>query len=66
MMDTIFDRCVTVLVYFASVIGITYKEINVWIFVIIWPVFTLILIALVFIQQIRIQRLLKKGTGDEE
>jgi len=29
MMDTIFDWCVHVLVYWAGVIGITYKEINV-------------------------------------
>ena len=65
-MDAIFDWCVAVLVYFAGIFGITYKEINVGIFVIIWPIFTLILIALVFIQHIRIQRLLKKGTGDEE
>ena len=63
-MDAVFDWCVAVLVYYAGIFGITYKEINVWVFVIIWPIFTLILIALVFIQQIRIQRLLKKGAED--
>jgi len=57
-MDAIFDWCVEVLVYFAGVLGITYKEINVWVFVIIWPIFTLTLIAIVIIQQIRIRRLL--------
>ena len=65
-MDAVFDWCVAILVYYAGIFGITYKEINVWVFVIIWPIFTLILIALVFIQQIRIQRLLKKEIGDEE
>ena len=65
-MDAVFDWCVAILVYFAGIFGITYKEINVWVFVIIWPIFTLILIASVFIQQIRIQRLLKKEIGDEE
>ena len=65
-MDVIFDWCVAVLVYFANVLGITYKEINVWVFVIIWPILTLALIALLVIQQIRIQRLQKEGTDDEE
>ena len=58
-MDAIFDWCVAVLIYFAGVFGITYKEINVWVFVIIWPIFTLALIALVVIQQVYI-RWLKK------
>jgi uncharacterized protein (DUF983 family) len=68
-MDAIFDWCVAVLVYFAGVFGITYKEINVWVFVIIWPILTLVLIALVSIQQVRIRRLQKmlqeaKGRGN--
>ena len=49
-MDVIFDWCVAVLVYFADVFGITYKEINVWVFVIIWPIVTLALITLIFYQ----------------
>jgi uncharacterized protein (DUF983 family) len=57
--DAIFDWCVGVLVYFAGVFGITYKEINVWVFVIIWPILTLILTALVIMQQVRIRRLQK-------
>jgi len=65
-MDAIFDWCVAVLVYFANVFGITYKEINVWVFVIIWPILTLALMALLVIQQIRIQRLQKEGAEDEE
>jgi len=68
-MDAIFDWCVAVLVYFAGVFGITYKEINVWVFVIIWPIFTLALMGLVSIQQVRIRRLQKmlqeaKGRGN--
>ena len=58
-MDAIFDWCVGVLVHFAGVFGITYKEINVWVFVIIWPILTLILIALIIMQQVRIRRLQK-------
>lgn len=58
-MDAIFDWCVQVLVYFAGVFGITYKEINVWVFVIIWPIFTLVLVAIIIRQQIRIRNLEK-------
>ena len=63
-MDAIFDWCVQVLVYFAGVFGITYKEINVWVFVIIWPIISIGLIALVILQQVRIRRLQK--SLDEE
>jgi hypothetical protein len=68
-MDAIFDWCVELLVYFAGVFGITYKEINVWVFVILWPILTLASIALMVWQQARIRRLEKalretKGAGN--
>ena len=56
-MDAVFDWCVEVLVYFAGVFGITYKEINVWVFVIIWPILTLALVIWLVVQQRRIRRL---------
>ena len=46
MMDSIFDWCVNVLIYWAGIFDITYKEINVWVFVIIWPILTLVLIGI--------------------
>ncbi len=61
MMDQIFDWCVNVLVYWAGIFGITYKEINVWVFVIIWPILTLVLVAVIIWQQKRIQQLSKIG-----
>ncbi|MGZ9167246.1 MAG: hypothetical protein ACXW4U_18905 [Anaerolineales bacterium] len=45
------------LVYWAGIFGITYKEINVWAFVIIWPVLTVILIGIVVQQQKTIRKL---------
>ena len=57
MMDQIFDWCVNVLVYWAGVLGITYKEINVWVFVIIWPVMTVLLVAIITWQQWKIRQL---------
>jgi hypothetical protein len=59
MMDQIFDWCVNVLVYWAGIFGITYKEINVWVFVIIWPILTLVLVAVIIWQWRRIRQLSK-------
>jgi hypothetical protein len=58
-MDQIFDWCVRVLVYWAAILGITYKEINVWVFVILWPILTIILFAIILKQRQIIQRLSK-------
>ena len=60
MMDQIFDWCVNVLVYWAGILGITYKEINVLVFVIIWPVLTILLIGIIVMQQQRIRKLSKR------
>ncbi|HKI52891.1 MAG TPA: hypothetical protein VJ987_02110 [Anaerolineales bacterium] len=60
MMDQIFDWCVIVLVYWAGILGITYKEINVWVFVIIWPILTVVLGVIIVIQQRKIRQLLRK------
>lgn len=60
-MDKVFDWCVQVLIYWANVFGITYKEINVWIFVIIWPIMTIILIATIVLQHRTINQLSKRN-----
>lgn len=44
--DTIFDWCVRFLYIVADLLGITYEEINIWLFVIIGPVFFFISISL--------------------
>ena len=59
-MDQIFDWCVRVLVYWAGMLDITYKEINVWVFVIIWPISTVILIGVIVVQQRKIRQLSKE------
>lgn len=60
MMDQIFDWCVNVLVYWAGMFGITYKEINVWVFVVIWPILTIILMGILVMQRRIIHQLSKK------
>jgi len=60
MMDQIFDWCVNILVYWAGMFGITYKEINVWVFVIIWPILTIILMGILVMQRRIIHQLSRK------
>ena len=46
--DTIFNWAVIALYQVASVMGITYEEINVWLFCVAWPVVTLVLVYVAF------------------
>ncbi len=43
--DFTFDFCVQLLFDLADLIGISYEEINVWLFCIIWPILSLIMFA---------------------
>jgi len=56
-MNAIFDLCVAILVTLAERFGMTYQEVNVWIFVILWPVLTLILVGWILRQHFLIKRL---------
>ncbi len=41
--NIIFNFCVRLLYDIGSILGISYEEINVWIFVVIWPFLSLIM-----------------------
>ena len=41
--DETFNFCVRFLYEIGGILGITYEEINVWLFCIIWPLLTLIM-----------------------
>lgn len=43
--DTIFNFCVHLLYDSAEILGISYEEINVWLFCVIWPLLSLVLFA---------------------
>ena len=43
--DVVFNFCVMLLIDVATLLGITYEEINVWLFCIIWPVTTLLMLV---------------------
>jgi hypothetical protein len=64
-MNEIFDWCVRLLVLWAGWLGITYKEINVWIFVILWPIATAALLAVIAVQRAKIRRLMKERVGQQ-
>ena len=57
--DTVFIFCVVLLVDLANILGITYEEINVWIFCIIWPLLSLILFAEVIRLRIKNEQMIK-------
>jgi hypothetical protein len=59
MIGAIFNGCVLLLLFLADRLGMTYKAINVWIFVIIWPVITLTLTSVAVRQWLRIRELVK-------
>ena len=55
--DAVFNACVEGLLTLAAKLGVSYNAINVWIFCILWPLLTLILISIVLSQRRRIARL---------
>jgi len=60
-MDEIFNYCVELLYYWGDIVGLSYKEINVWIFVIIEPI--IFIIMLVWIIRLRKKIKQKKETN---
>ena len=55
--DNTFNFCVILLYNIGSLFGITYEEINVWLFVVIWPLISLIMFA----EIIRLRLMINKG-----
>ena len=59
--DQTFDFCVQLLIDVAHIFGITYEEINVWIFCVIWPILSLIM----FVEIIRLKSIIKLDIKDK-
>jgi hypothetical protein len=57
--NRLFDLCVDVMIYWAKLFGMTYKEINIWIFCVIEPLVFLIMLGII-IGQNRVIRIMKK------
>ena len=55
--DLTFNFCVNFLYDIGGLLGITYEEINVWMFVVIWPIASLVLFAEVIRLRLKISSL---------
>lgn len=64
-MDTIFNWCVDFLIRLAKLTGMTYNEINIWIFVIIEPIVFFIMLWIIINQKKRIGVLRKQIAGQQ-
>jgi len=63
-MSIVFDACVNFLLWLGPLVGMTYVEINVWIFCIIWPIFTIVLMVIIYVLLRRISNLAPLPSGD--
>lgn len=59
-MNNVFDVCVQIMIWFAPLVGLTYKELNVWLFVIIHPIITLLFMVLTIYYKYKCTKLIKK------
>ena len=57
--DALFKLCVVFLVDLADLIGISYEEINIWIFVIIWPLLTIYQTTRIIMLKHKIRKMVK-------
>ena len=57
--DEIFKLCVIFLVNLSNLIGISYEEINIWIFVIIWPLLTVYQTIRILLLKHKIRKLIQ-------
>ena len=57
--DITFNFCVRLLYDVGGFIGITYEEINVWLFVVIWPIASLVLFAEVIRLRLKVNTMIK-------
>ena len=58
--DVTFNFCVSILYDIGGVLGISYEEINLWLFCVIWPITSLILFAEVVRLRLKIDSNIKK------
>ena len=45
--DFVFNWCVRLLYDWATFFGITYEEINIWVFIVIWPLVSLLMTVMI-------------------
>lgn len=63
--DQIFDWCVALLINWANALGMTYNEINIWIFVILEPIVFLVMVFVIIWQYRKIKKLKNEGQSSQ-
>lgn len=58
-MNQIFDACVWLLEWLARLTGLTYEQVNVWIFCVVWPLVTCVM----GVEIIRLRRINKSNNA---
>jgi hypothetical protein len=67
--DIVFNWCVRLLYDWATFFGITYEEINIWIFIVVWPLVTLamaFMIARLFYENRRLRNSLRLSESESQ
>lgn len=59
-MQKTFDYCVELLVITGDLIGLSYVEINIWLFCILWPILTVLLITAIVWQKRKLKKTRKE------
>ena len=54
-MNEVFDTCVAILIWIADLFEVTYKEANIWIFVIIEPILFIAMLYMIIKQRRKIK-----------
>jgi hypothetical protein len=58
-MDELFQYCVDILKWIAEVFGISYEAANIYIFIVIYPLVVIILIAYIFYLRYQLRQLIQ-------
>ena len=58
-MNKAFDWCVDILKYYAKLLGMTYEEINIWIFCIIEPIIFFVMLFIIIKLYLKVRELKK-------
>jgi len=66
VIHTVFQWCVGVLYAAGEWLGIGYEAINVWVFVIVWPIVTLALLAVMVMQWRALRRVRQQAAKATE
>lgn len=61
--DIVFNWCVRLLYDWATFFGITYEEINIWIFIVVWPIITVAMALWILILLRQNRRLKQRATA---